>query len=281
MLAGSASSAEALAGLAATSYGARVARAGDLADAQHAVSATLVWHLRVLAGWLPEPGVRLLRALAAEFELANLDGLMERADGRPAEPEFVLGSLETAWRRLRDASGRAGLRERLAASAWGDPGSDDPYAIRLFLRLRAAERLAARSAQARPWALGTAAVLVAGERFGTGRPLPSGAGERAAVLLGRGCPTASDLPRLIERLPRAARWPLAGLEDPAELWRARTRWWRRVDRDARSLAASSAADARPVLGAAALLLVDAHRVRAALETAARGGGDLEAYDALV
>ena len=63
----------------------RPARAGQtLAATQHAVAATLLWDLRVLAGWLPRDGVDLLRALACWFEIANVDELLAVAAGRPA-----------------------------------------------------------------------------------------------------------------------------------------------------------------------------------------------------
>jgi hypothetical protein len=43
----------------------------DLAAAQHAVSATMLWHLRVLAGWVPPYASGPLRVLAAGFEIAG------------------------------------------------------------------------------------------------------------------------------------------------------------------------------------------------------------------
>ncbi|TYB40150.1 hypothetical protein [Actinomadura chibensis] len=279
-LAGCGSLHDALASLAATPYGHGVAEGQDLASAQHAVAETLLWHLRVLAGWLPRGGAAALRAVAGWFELANVDGLLQRLDGRPAEEPYVLGALGTAWPRLRDARDIAELRERLAASSWGDPGETDPWAIRLFLRLSWAARVHGLGGRATAWASGAAAVLVAGERFGAGRELSPAASERAARLLGRSAVGASALGAMTARLDRDARWPLAGVDDPAELWRAEARCWRRLDRDGELLLRGSEFGAGPVLGAAGVLAVDAWRVRAALEVAARGGGPIGAYDAV-
>ena len=68
-------------------------------------------------GGLAAPaGVQLLRTLAGWFELANADELLRLMAGRPANPEFRLGALATAWPRLRQARSPAGLRAALAAA---------------------------------------------------------------------------------------------------------------------------------------------------------------------
>src|SRR5512142_2276413 len=67
----------------------------SLAMAQHAIAATILWELRVLAGWLPRDGVILLRLLAGWFEIANVDELLQAQAGLPAGPEFQLGALAT------------------------------------------------------------------------------------------------------------------------------------------------------------------------------------------
>ncbi|WP_067798869.1 hypothetical protein [Actinomadura formosensis] len=280
MLAGSASLPDALASLAATPYGHAVTRDQGLAEAQHAVAATLLWHLRVLAGWLPRDGVTVLRAAAGWFELANVDGLLQRMEGLPQEEPYALGALEASWARLSDAPDAAGLRDRLAATPWGDPGAADPYAIRLFLRLSWASHVSALGGRAAGWAAGAAAALVAGERFGAGRDLPAAASAQAERLLGAAPMDASTLPVMAARLGRDAGWALDGADDPAELWRAEARCWSRMERDGEALLRGSEFGAGPVLGAVAVLAADARRVRAALETAARGGGPAGAYDAV-
>jgi hypothetical protein len=131
----------------------------SLSSAQHAVAATILWDLRVLAGWLPRDGVSLLRLLAGWFEIANVDELLQAQAGLPTGPDFQLGALATAWPRLREAHGTAELRRALAASAWGDPGGDTSKDIRLAMRARWAARLAASGDRVRIWATAAAAVL--------------------------------------------------------------------------------------------------------------------------
>jgi len=223
--------------LAATPY----RRAGQpglpLSAAQHAVAATILWELRVLAGWLPRDGVTMLRLLAGGFELANVDELLQSLNGRPAGQEFELGALATAWPQLAQSRSIAELRHALAASVWGDPGGETSGDIRLGLRTRWAARVAAIGDPARAWATAAAALLT---------------------------PDAQS----------AAAGPVV------TPWQAEAAWWRRVEREGRTLLRSSRLDSSPVLGAAMVMAADARRVRAALEIAARGGLAMEAYDAV-
>jgi hypothetical protein len=224
----------------------------SLTDAQDAVAAAVLWDLRVLAGWLPPDGVRLLRLLACWFEIANVDELLQALAGRPAAVEYQLGALATAWPRLRTARTTTELRVALAASAWGDPGAETGREIRFWIRNRWAERLAASQGQARTWATAAMALL---------RPAEAVPPRRAGTA----------------RSPSAA----ADVIRPTEPWQAEADWWRKVEREGRSLLRSSAADSGPVLGAVAVMAADARRVRAALAAAARGGLAPEDYDALV
>ena len=266
--------------LAGTLYD-RAGRVGQpLGATQHAVAATLLWDLRVLAGWLPREGVDLLRTLACWFEMANVDELLESAAGRPAEEEFRLGALATAWPRLRRAGSPAGLRAALAVSRWHDPGGDTALDIRLGLRARWAARVAGQGDPARTWAAGAAALLLAGERFAAGRPVRPAVMDGALALTGQAAVSAATLDDLRGSLPAQARWALSGVSSPDGLWRAEAAWWARVGSDGSALLRTSATDSGPVLGAAAVMAADARRVCAALEIAARGGGPLEAYDAV-
>ena len=224
----------------------------SLADAQDAVAATVLWDLRVLAGWLPPDGVRLLRLLAGWFEIANVDELLQALAGRPAVAEYQLGALATAWPRLRTARTPTELRVALAASAWGDPGAESGREIRYWMRIRWAERVAASQDQARNWATTAMALL---------RPVEAVQPGRAGTA--RSPSAEPDVTRLTEP------------------WQAEAGWWRKVEREGRSLLRSSAADSGPVLGAVTVMAADARRVRAALASAARGGLAPEDYDALV
>ena len=92
---------EALTRLASTPYGHDLRVTDTLAEAQRAVGASLLWHLRVLSGWLPRGGAETMRLLAGGFEVANADEHVAGLTGRSAGPTYELGMLETAWSRLR------------------------------------------------------------------------------------------------------------------------------------------------------------------------------------
>ena len=152
----------------------------SLAAAQHAVAETILWDMRVLAGWLPRDGVSLLRLLAGWFEIANVDEGLQMLAGRPSDTEFQLGALATAWPRLSEARSTVELRHALAASAWGDPGGDSSRDIRLAMRARWAARVTASGDRARAWATAALELLRSAEpgggaaaatsRGGSGRP---------------------------------------------------------------------------------------------------------------
>lgn len=271
---------DALAALVNTPYRRGVKLGQTLAEAQRGIAETLLWHVRVLAGWLPPRGAELLRVLAGGFEIANVDELLRRLDGLPAEPEFRLGTLATSWPQLATATSRAQLRQLLATSPWGDPGDEQSRSIQLAMRLGWATRIAAAFGTAQSWAAGAAALLVARERFAAETaPLEAGLAP-ARALLGSPALTAHSLPELARLLPASARWALTGVDRTDQLWQAEFRWWARVERDGFALLGRSGFGELPVLGAITVLGADAWRVRAALEVAARGGRPVEVLDAL-
>jgi hypothetical protein len=262
--------------LAGTPYRKYARTTVELPAAQRAVSATLLWHLRVLAGWLPPGGARLLRPLAAGFEVANVASRLSAHNGpgtdleAPAWQPYRLGALETAWRSLEHARTSAELRAALAASAWGDPGADTPWALVTSMRMTAARRVDAAVPAARRWARGRAALLTAREMFVHQRRLPGPARRDAADMLGARAVDAPSFRDFHDRLSSEARWVLADVEEPGELWRAEARWWRVVGRDGLDMLRDGRYGPREVVGAVAVLSVDAWRIRAALESAARG-----------
>lgn len=253
---------------------------GALAEAQHAIAEALLWDLRVLAGWLPQGGAQLMRALAGWFEIANVAERLAELAGRPPGPVFRLGALATAWPQLRRSGSLAELRSVLAASAWKDPGGDTADALAVGMRARWAQRVAALGEPAQTWAASALVLLIAGERFGAGRPHNPVLRSVAATLLGPQAARADTLDELAGRLPRRLSWVLEPAAAAADLWRAEAAWWARTERDGRDLLAGSGLDKRPVLGAVVVLAADAWRVRAALEIAARGGGPIEVFDAV-
>jgi hypothetical protein len=278
-LAAAPTAAEAIRILAGTPYGHDVRAEHSLAEADRAIGATALWHLRVLAGWLPAGGVPALRVLAGWFEIANIDELVRRITGAPSLAPYRLGALATAWPRLEPVTSLAALREALAASPWGDPGAAEPHAIGLWLRVGWAGRVAGQVPDARPWAAGGLALLVAREAFAAGRPLRAPLAERAAALVGRDAVGAASYREFTDRLASGARWALADIDDAGELWRAEARWWTRVERDGFALLGRARFDGRAAVGAVAVLAADAWRARAALANAARGGS-LAVLDAM-
>ncbi len=285
-LAGLPTLADAVAALGDTSYAHDLPARPTLEALQHGVTASMLWHLRVLAGWLPREGAETLRHLAAGFEIANVDEHLAASPAPAAVPPFALGSLETAWSRLAQTTTPEEVRDVLAASAWGDPGSSGSRAVGVAMRLAWADRVAARVPDAAAWARAAAALLVVQETRVRGRPLDETAGRRASSVLGprfvAALDTGEDLGQLSELLGADGAWAVSDVERAEDLWRAQAAWYRRVERDGLALLRGSGFGVRTVVGAAAVLAVDAWRVRAALETADRGGAGpaLEVFDAV-
>jgi hypothetical protein len=174
----------------------------------------------------------------------------------------------------------AELRALLAASPWGDPGGATPADVVPALQLAWAERVAASVPPARDWAVAGAALLVARVQVLGGRRLGGSARASSRRLLGARAADAAEITQLAAVVPRAARTALAGVREPESLWRAEARWWQRLGLDAGALLRSPRFSLDPVVGSVAAAAVDAWRVRAALECAARGGQGLEVFDAV-
>ncbi|MFD1276062.1 hypothetical protein ACFQ51_43575 [Streptomyces kaempferi] len=200
---------EALQRLVGTPYVKYTRQVAGLLEAQRAVSATLLWHLRVLAGWLPWVGTRLLVPLVSGFEIANVAARLFNPEGRgaTASAPYRLGALETAWRRLDGAGTPTEMRTALAASPWGDPGGDTPWALVTGMRMAAARRTAIAVPQARDWAVARAALLMARELFVHGRSLPEPVRQDAVRLLGARAVAAASYLEFRECLPSAAAAP--------------------------------------------------------------------------
>ncbi|MEU0756367.1 V-type ATPase subunit [Streptomyces albogriseolus] len=272
---------DALRRLAATPYrGGLAPSAGSSpAEAQRAVTATLLWHLRILAGWQPAAGTEAVRALAAGFEIRNTERHLSTLVGdaspsgpdRPRPSPYRLGALAIAWTRLSATRTPAELRNALTASSWGDPGGDSPAAVATGMRVSAAVRLAGAAPDAARWAAARLALLVAREVFVVGRRLPDVSAHRAARLLGPRAVEARSYAGFRQALPDTAGWLLEDVGEAADLWRAEARWWDAVERDGRDMLRRSRFGPPPVVGAVALLSADAWRTRGALELAAHGG----------
>jgi len=270
-VAGSSSLADGLAGLAGSAYGERLAPGQDLAAAERAVAATLLWHLRILAGWLPASGAALVRALAGWFELTNIDARLAALAGDGREPEpFALGTLSTAWAAAEQARTIDDVADAVAGSAWAVPRAHSPAELALGLRVAWARRVVESAPETAEWVAGAGALvaarelLVANSREHTEqlRRFP-GIDDRAL--------SAGSLAAFREALGVRAGWSLGTITAPDELWRAELAWWGRVEDDSRLLLCRSD-DEAVVLAAVALLAVDAQRTARALRAAAHPAG---------
>ncbi len=260
-------------------YGRELRRGQTLVEAQRAVTAAVLWHGRVLAGWLPRSGAQMMRVLAGWFEISNTDARLDSLAGAGGQPPFVLGSLASAWPRLSAAQTSAELRETMTASCWGDPGAADDRSVSFAMRLQWAVRVRAGIPGARQWACGAAALMIARE-LAAGRRL-----DAPRMLLRRAIDadvtSVASVEELVTLLPGDARWAIGSARSLEQLAAAETGWWARVETDAEAAARLAAMDSRMVVASVALLAVDARRVRAALSLAARGGAPLEVFDAVV
>ena len=281
--------------LSSTGYGPELAGSADLATAQQATRRSVLWQLRVLAGWLPVAGARMVRAAGAAFELANITvlhrRLQENTDAADTGQEhrvaplpgyFELGGLATAWPRLSRAGSPAELVELLRTSPWGDPGPDlsDTLSV-VWLR-----RLAASAPQTMNWTVAGAALIAARRILLPAAPdrqaLPAGTPRLETLLqplLGRTWQDTNDVAGFRAALPAAAARALEGVEDAGGLWRAEAALRSQIEDDGFRLLRSGLPGPDVAVGAVTVLAVDAWRVRAALAAAATGGGS-EVLDAV-
>ena len=252
-----------------------------------ACAATLLWNLRVLAGWLPAGGAETLRRAGRLVR----DRQRRRAPARRSaagrrEPPYRLGTLATAWPRLAAAGPADELRAALAASPWGDPGGD--AAARHPARRcgwpgptgspRGCRAARALGAGRRP------RCCVARELLGRGGRCRRRAAAAASGLLGPALGGAAHSGRTsAPALPAAARWALADVDDAGDLWRAEAALVAAAARGRRPARSPGPGSARTaVVGAVALLAADAWLVagRARDRGRARPRGALEVFDAL-
>lgn len=268
----------ALARLIESPYGSGVTQNTTLADAQRRVAATLLWNLRLIAGWLPPGGNRMLQAIAAWFEIANIeDRLTYLAVGGHPMP-YQLGHLGVAWSGVSAATTAEAVREALSRSPWGDPESADPTTIVLWLRFRWASWIAAAVPQTAVWSAAASTLLAARVLFAPTTPqLPPSRHEYGLPPVWR---EAAGFSGLRNMLPRQTAWILDGVDDAGGLWRAEAAWWARVRRDAIGTLVRSRFGSDVVVAAIALLAHDAWLTRAALATVERGPAGRSVFDAI-
>ncbi|MCQ1957423.1 hypothetical protein NNX39_13020 [Arthrobacter sp. zg-Y826] len=269
-------------------YADQLSGARTLGSSQQATRRTVLWQLRVLAGWLPAgQDTQLVRAAAARFEADNIVALaaaLQRNSGLEPEPgsdsasEYDLGGLATAWPRLRTADSPESLQVMLAASPWGDPGPAP--ALPDMLTAVWLRRLASAAPATRPWAVAGAVLLAARLLLVTGTGTTDRLVSLLRPLIGTGWTEAASLPELTASLSPAAGQVLAEVQEPQDLWRAEARLAAQVEADGFGLLRAGLPGPDVVLGAMAVLAADAWRVRAALAAAAAGTGRSEVLDAV-
>jgi len=251
----------------------------DLAAAEHAVSNTLLWHLRVLAGWAPSRGLGRVRLLAGGFEIANVARRLQELAGAPAAEPFQLGALSTAWSEVSQASSKEAVRSALASSAWGDPGAGDVDTVAIVLQASWTRRVASGVPEAAGWARILAAMILA-RMLAAGAPPPpeSAVARNLRSVLGGRWDDSMAVGDLSGALPVAAAQALAGVRGPDDLWLAEAHAWALIEQRALQMQTSWRPGPAAVVAVAGLLAVDAWRVRAALEIASRGGSSEEVLD---
>lgn len=269
-----------LALLSGTVYAERTDQCTSQAATEWAISDTVLWQLRVLAGWIPGTGTRLVRAAAGAFERDNILALSRSLDDGHSPPEsFALGSLALAWPRLRAARTTQELTEALRRSPWGEVGSGDATALRDILTLVWLRRLTRVAPAARPWAESTCALTVARILLVDHSAPPPRLVALIRPLLGRTWETAESLPALQAALPKSVRTVFDDIRDPEDLWRAEARQRAQVETTGFRLLRSSLPGPDVVLGSIVVLAMDAWRVRAALSSV--GTSSSEVLDAVV
>ncbi|MEN2740272.1 hypothetical protein ABCS02_20945 [Microbacterium sp. X-17] len=249
----------------------------DRGDAEHAMRGALLWRTRVLAGWAPRPGAALFRVLAAPYERDNAVALARSFDdGTEAPTSWELGSLATAWPRLRLARDFPALREELGRSPWGRVGATGPAELRDELTAAWLRRVAVAAPFTRPWAVAGAALLAARVAVVQGAPPTTRCLESLRPFLGETWATARTLDAFAASLPYGAAEPFRDLDGPEALWLAEARLVARIETDSLRLLRRNADGPAVVVAVVAMLAVDVWRARAAVAVAGRHTGGIPA-----
>ncbi|WP_152659487.1 V-type ATPase subunit [Demequina salsinemoris] len=264
--------------LARWSYGTRAAEASSPEALQRAARETLLWQLRVLAGWAPAAGTGILRAAAARFERDNILGHVRELEGGSAADPYDLGAMETSWSLLRRAESPDRLRDLLARTAWGEVPEDEADQLADLLTVSWLTRYAQVAPAARTWCARDCALTIARLRFAQGRHPGPAVRQRVGPLLGHAWEQATDLRSFAAALPAGARSAFGDLASPAELWRAEARTYAAMDSEATAMLRQGTPGPDVVVAGIALLAADAWRVQAAIASIGQGRAAREVLD---
>ena len=268
-IAASGSLGNALTLLAPSIYGQRFATASSLIGYQHDISATILWQLRVLAGWIPAGGGGLTRAAAAGFELRNIAQCAQQIISHSApETRFDLGTLGTAAAQFQAATMMTELEQILRRSSWGDAGHPQTIgALVDTLTISWLRRLAATAPASRDWAQYATVLVAARTVLVDGHKPERRLVELTRPFIGTEWSHATNLTVFSKALPRSCSAIIEGVTSPDELWRAEARLGVIIEADAMRLLRDPLPGPDIVLGALAVLAVDAWRLRAAIALA--------------
>jgi hypothetical protein len=173
---------------------------------------------------------------------------------------------------VSQASSARDVRTALASSEWGDPGGTDLPTVAAALQIAWARRVAFGAPETAEWAKMFGGLLLARMLVAGMPPAAGSANDRNLRLVVGGRWTAkTTLADLRTLLPHCAARALGTADDPDDLWHADARAWMLIEQDALRRQNGWNPGPGDVVAAAGLLAVDAWRVRAALELAARGG----------
>jgi hypothetical protein len=253
--------------LGATSYGHRLHPNMSLVEAQHAIGDTTLWHLRILAGWLPPRGGEDLRVVAGWFEMQNLTNLIVGlAYSRAVPAPYRLGSLGSAWPQAAAANSLSDLVPLLAVSEWQSSGGTGALELIRGIRLGWGRRISEAFSGHPDWGHGFEAVELAKDRLlepslpGTALRLPSRLDKASRTTV---------LDDLRSSLPRDASWVLTDIDTPDDLGRAEDAWWNRMAADSEVMTRDRHLGRDRVIGAAMALLVDCRSTQGMLAAAWR------------
>ncbi|MGA7271874.1 MAG: hypothetical protein WB239_12450 [Acidimicrobiia bacterium] len=253
--------------LASTTYAHRLHPGMTLEEAQRQVGETTLWHLRVLAGWLPPGGGEDIGVVAGWFEMHNMiDHFAAIALSSAAPGPYRLGGLGTVWRKVVDTRTLEEARAILAVSDWGNPGEGDFLHMVRGVRVGWGRRLSETFEDQSHWGAGYMAIELAKDLF----LQPQISGRRLRWPMDKPSEmSAPSMPDLVRALPPEASWVLKGSEDPGELWRAEDRWWARVARDSETMVFDRDLGRNTVIGASMALLADCRATQGLLAAAWR------------